>query len=60
MPQFNAPFNHIALSVPDAEAAVEWYTKVFGFQVIIPTTTRRNTDPEGGQILASSEHSAFC
>ncbi|KAI9146805.1 hypothetical protein HJFPF1_13373 [Paramyrothecium foliicola] len=31
---FSRPCNHVAVSVPDVEAAVTWYTKVFGFQVI--------------------------
>jgi len=31
--------NHVAVSVPDIEAAVAWYSKVFGFTVIAPPGT---------------------
>jgi catechol 2,3-dioxygenase-like lactoylglutathione lyase family enzyme len=27
-------FNHVAVSVPDCKGAVEWYTKLFGFQLL--------------------------
>ncbi|KAF2264731.1 hypothetical protein CC78DRAFT_532868 [Lojkania enalia] len=30
----NHVVNHIAISVPDCDAAIEWYGKVFGFQRI--------------------------
>ncbi|KAF5562141.1 glyoxalase family, partial [Fusarium pseudoanthophilum] len=53
MPQVNAAFNHIAISVPDAEAAVQWYTEILGFRVIVPVTTRRNTDAEGADMLTA-------
>ncbi|KAF5010404.1 hypothetical protein FDECE_3456 [Fusarium decemcellulare] len=48
----NANFNHIAIAVPDGEAAVEWYTKVLGFEVLIPLTTRKASDPEGPLLTA--------
>ncbi|KIX08856.1 uncharacterized protein Z518_03513 [Rhinocladiella mackenziei CBS 650.93] len=35
-PILNANFNHVAVSVPDADAAVAWYTELFGFRVISP------------------------
>jgi catechol 2,3-dioxygenase-like lactoylglutathione lyase family enzyme len=28
----NPPVNHVAISVPDIEAAVKWYTEVLGFR----------------------------
>ncbi|BCS28455.1 uncharacterized protein APUU_70025S [Aspergillus puulaauensis] len=28
----NRPLNHVAVSVPDIDAFVQWYTRVFGFQ----------------------------
>lgn len=31
-------FNHIGLSVPDAQAAVDWYSSVFGLEVIVPVS----------------------
>jgi catechol 2,3-dioxygenase-like lactoylglutathione lyase family enzyme len=31
---YNRPINHIAVSVPDIEASVNWYTSVMGFQLI--------------------------
>ncbi|ORY15279.1 Glyoxalase/Bleomycin resistance protein/Dihydroxybiphenyl dioxygenase [Clohesyomyces aquaticus] len=37
----NHVFNHVAISVPDCDAAVEWYGKVFGFKRI---RTDRMTD----------------
>ncbi|TLS30910.1 hypothetical protein PpBr36_02593 [Pyricularia pennisetigena] len=43
----NALFNHIALSVPDAQAAVDWYTKLFGLEVLVPVITQKATDPDG-------------
>ncbi|MGE0505407.1 MAG: VOC family protein, partial [Solirubrobacterales bacterium] len=27
-------FGHVALTVPDLDAAIEWYSDLFGFQVI--------------------------
>ncbi|KAF2111434.1 Glyoxalase/Bleomycin resistance protein/Dihydroxybiphenyl dioxygenase [Lophiotrema nucula] len=30
----NHVFNHVAISVPDCDAAVDWYGKVFGFKRI--------------------------
>jgi len=31
-------FSHIGLSVPDLDAAVKFYSEVFGFYVIMPPT----------------------
>ena len=33
-------FSHIGLSVPDLEAAVKFYSEVFGFYVIMPPTIK--------------------
>ncbi|RTE71761.1 hypothetical protein BHE90_013840 [Fusarium euwallaceae] len=52
MATYNANFNHIALSVPDGESAVEWYTKVLGFKVISPLTLTKKTDPQGPLMTA--------
>lgn len=30
----NRVFNHVAVSVPDCKAAVAWYSKVFGFELV--------------------------
>jgi catechol 2,3-dioxygenase-like lactoylglutathione lyase family enzyme len=38
--------NHIAISVPDVEAAVKWYTEIFGFRKLqqsVSLTDRRMT-----------------
>lgn len=40
-------FNHVGISVPDAEAAVEWYTTVFGMTVT-RTTQCVEPDPDKG------------
>ena len=37
-------FSHIGLSVPDLEKAVEFYTDVFGWYVIMPPTLIRSDD----------------
>ena len=44
MPQSNANFNHVAISVPDAEAAIEWYTKLFGFRSMGPVIHAKQGD----------------
>ncbi len=31
--------NHVGVSVPDIEAAIEWYERLFGFVVIAPPVT---------------------
>ncbi|KNG91520.1 hypothetical protein ANOM_000015 [Aspergillus nomiae NRRL 13137] len=33
-PTHNRVFNHVAISVLDCKAASEWYTEVFGFQLV--------------------------
>ena len=36
-------FNHVGVSVPDIEAAIEWYGKLFGFTLIAaPVEVRRD------------------
>lgn len=41
----NRVLNHIALHVPDLDAAIEWYTKLFGFrQLRRPVCCDRSTD----------------
>ncbi|KAH0848274.1 hypothetical protein AYO21_04304 [Fonsecaea monophora] len=32
--QHNRPFNHVGVSVPDIQKAVDWYSSLFGFQLI--------------------------
>lgn len=43
----NRPLNHIAVSVPDIEASVKWYTSILGFQLIgnIIHHIKRSTQP---------------
>lgn len=36
--QYPAAFSHIGLSVPDLDKAVEFYTKAFGWYLIMPPT----------------------
>jgi len=44
---YNHVLNHVAISVPDCDAAVEWYTTVLGFRNLRPDrTTSRARDPE--------------
>ncbi|KAM0546763.1 hypothetical protein ACHAPJ_010691 [Fusarium lateritium] len=33
-PRYNRPFNHIGVSVSDAKATVDWYSRVMGFQLL--------------------------
>ncbi|KAJ4357498.1 uncharacterized protein N0V89_002074 [Didymosphaeria variabile] len=40
--QHNHVLNHVAISVPDCDKAVEWYGKVFGFRRL-STRTEANT-----------------
>lgn len=41
-------FNHVAISVPDCDAAVDWYHAVFGFKRIrSDRDTDRAESPEG-------------
>ncbi|KAF7557155.1 hypothetical protein G7Z17_g945 [Cylindrodendrum hubeiense] len=38
--------NHVAISVPNLEAAIEWYTEVFGMTLLMPAITRdRSVSP---------------
>jgi lactoylglutathione lyase family protein len=43
-------FSHIGISVTDLEKAVDFYSKVFGFYVIMPPTTIRQDDSAIGQM----------
>lgn len=43
-------FSHVGLSVPDIEKAVEFYSKVFGFYVLVEPTTIEEDDSPIGQI----------
>ncbi|KAF2827924.1 Glyoxalase/Bleomycin resistance protein/Dihydroxybiphenyl dioxygenase [Ophiobolus disseminans] len=46
-PQHNHVFNHVAISVPDCDAAVAWYSTVFGFKRIrSDRTTSRSSTPD--------------
>ncbi|KIX06650.1 uncharacterized protein Z518_04626 [Rhinocladiella mackenziei CBS 650.93] len=40
-------FNHVAISVPDAKAAVEWYTGLFDFKEIVPLNEMRSDADRG-------------
>ncbi|GME33216.1 hypothetical protein FDECE_3456 [Neofusicoccum parvum] len=40
----NLNINHVAISVPDAAKAVEWYTTVLGLRVISPLTVVSSAD----------------
>ncbi|OAA57406.1 hypothetical protein SPI_07065 [Niveomyces insectorum RCEF 264] len=41
------PLNHVALSVPDVDAAADWYTSVLGFHELRPrTATDRSVMPD--------------
>ncbi|KAF2494582.1 Glyoxalase/Bleomycin resistance protein/Dihydroxybiphenyl dioxygenase [Lophium mytilinum] len=44
---FNRVLNHIALHVPDLDAAITFYTRVLGFRKLqnLPRCTDRSTDP---------------
>ncbi|EOO04240.1 putative glyoxalase bleomycin resistance dioxygenase superfamily protein [Phaeoacremonium minimum UCRPA7] len=43
---FNHPVNHIAISIPDLQAAEEWYMRVLGFSRLRPSKTLdRATEP---------------
>lgn len=46
---YNHPVNHVAIAVPDIDAAVKWYSEVLGFVLLAPVSGReRATDPNGG------------
>ncbi|KAK5734265.1 hypothetical protein LTR17_009096 [Elasticomyces elasticus] len=40
----NHVFNHVAVSVPDIEAATDWYMRHFGFRRIRPTLSADSDD----------------
>lgn len=45
---FNHCVNHVAISVPNLEAAVEFYTRLFGFRFLLPPMhTKRDDYPDG-------------
>lgn len=40
-------FNHVKISVPECEAAVEWYNKIFGYELLrLVLHVKRNEMPE--------------
>ncbi|KAF5003206.1 hypothetical protein FDECE_10224 [Fusarium decemcellulare] len=45
-------FNHVAISVPDAAAAVKWYTEVLGFRVLVPLSTSKPAGAKGPLVTA--------
>ena len=48
MPTMNRVVNHIALHVPDIDAAVDWYTTLFGFRKLkdSPRHSIRSQNPD--------------
>jgi len=42
---------HVGLTVPDVDAAVEWYSETLGFEVITPPATFEPTDEHAGEML---------
>ncbi|KAH0845938.1 lactoylglutathione lyase [Fonsecaea pedrosoi] len=51
--------NHLALSVPDIGAAVDWYTSVFGF-TMIGNVMEVNKNSPTGPIISSSRGLLLC
>ena len=45
-------FSHVGVSVPDIDAAIEWYSKVFGFVLIAAPVTVRNDGSYDGNVEA--------
>lgn len=57
----NANASHIAISVPDAEKAIDWYTKILGLHVLVPLRTLKAKQEMDGQVDRSEKrHSATC
>ena len=50
MPASPRAFSHVGLSVPDLEAAVEFYTGVLGFQLIVEPAEVVENDSDGGRM----------
>jgi catechol 2,3-dioxygenase-like lactoylglutathione lyase family enzyme len=46
--------NHVAISVPDLEAAVNWYTEALGFTVVKQAAEFVADDSEGRAVKVSS------
>lgn len=44
------PITHVGLTVPDLEAAVEWYGQVLGYQPLAPSGEIRSGDGHFGEI----------
>ena len=43
-------FNHVGIGVADVDAAVEWYARVFGLELVLgPFDVRADTGPSGQQ-----------
>jgi catechol 2,3-dioxygenase-like lactoylglutathione lyase family enzyme len=54
------PFNHIGMTVPDIERAIQWYGVVLGFRLIFRRTLERNPDvPEVAEIFGAAFKRAF-
>ena len=54
----NYQFNHVGVSVPDLDAAVNWYTEVLGFHQLRPNITlSRDEDPDGIIFRSKLNHS---
>lgn len=45
---------HVGLTVPDVEAAVEWYREVLGFDVIAAPETFEPDDDHAGELLTEA------
>jgi catechol 2,3-dioxygenase-like lactoylglutathione lyase family enzyme len=54
------PFNHIGMTVPDIDRAIEWYGAVLGFGLIFRRTLELNPDvPEVAEIFGPAFRRAF-
>jgi len=47
----NCALNHVGLSVPDLDAALDWYRDVLGFRPLTPPVVMRADDPGLGPAL---------
>ena len=45
-------FNHVGVSVPDIDAAIDWYQRVFGFVLIAEPVEVRNDGTHFGNLVA--------
>jgi catechol-2,3-dioxygenase len=51
---FNRPVNHVAISVPDAQAASKWYVEVLGLTLLRPLVTMDRGKNLDGNIFRST------